>query len=56
MIDVTDVMGMLPDKSTDAPFPGYRTDFEPAIVRIFHGEEVADGEFCWPFDELPETD
>jgi arabinose-5-phosphate isomerase len=56
MIDVTDVMGMLPDKSTDAPFPGYRTDFEPTIVRLFQGDEVADGEFCWPFDELPETD
>jgi len=53
MIDVTDVMGMLPE-STEQTF----TDaHEPAVFRIFPGEEAAEVvDFCWPFDEMPETD
>jgi arabinose-5-phosphate isomerase len=54
MIDVTDVMSMFPE-SGDGQF-GVRRDYEPTIVKIFRGDEPADAEFCWPFDEMPETD
>jgi arabinose-5-phosphate isomerase len=55
MIDVTDVMSMFPE-TTEAQLGGRRTDFEPTIVKIFRGDDAADAEFCWPFDENPETD
>ncbi len=58
MIDVTDVVGMLPDhakQNWDRPFKG--AEFELPAVRLFAGdEEVEPVEFCWPFSELPETD
>jgi arabinose-5-phosphate isomerase len=58
MIDVTDVVGMLPEHAREywnRPFEG--AEFDQPTVRLFAGEdegEVAD--ICWPFDELPETD
>lgn len=56
MIDVTDVMGMLPD-AADHPFAPARGAAEPDVIRIFRGDDAADdGDFCWPFDEMPETD
>jgi arabinose-5-phosphate isomerase len=58
MIDVTDVVGMLPDhakKNWDRPFSG--ADFELPTVRLFAGDDDAEtADFCWPFQELPETD
>jgi arabinose-5-phosphate isomerase len=58
MIDVTDVVGMLPDhvrQHWDRPFKG--AEFELPAVRLFAGDEEAEPvEFCWPFSELPETD
>ncbi len=56
MIDVTDVMSMLPE-GADQSFPGRHGSSEPTVFRIFPGDEPAgDSEFSWPFDELPETD
>lgn len=53
MIDVTDVMGMLPE-STDGAFAAHH---EPAVFRIYPGDESSEEvDFCWPFDEMPETD
>lgn len=58
MIDVTDVVGMLPDhvkQHWDRPFKG--AEFELPAVRLFAGDDDGEpGEFCWPFSELPETD
>jgi arabinose-5-phosphate isomerase len=54
MIDVTDVMSMFPEY-TESQFGG-RRDFEPTVVKIFRGDDASDAEFCWPFDEMPETD
>jgi arabinose-5-phosphate isomerase len=58
MIDVTDVVGMLPDhvkQHWDRPFQG--AEFELPAVRLFAGdEEVEPADLCWPFSELPETD
>ena len=52
MIDVTDVVGMLPEQKTsnsDHHFP----DDEPPIVRLY--PEVLEFDFQWG-EELPETD
>jgi arabinose-5-phosphate isomerase len=58
MIDVTDVVGLLPDhvkQNWDRPFKG--AEFELPAVRLFAGDEDSEpAEFCWPFSELPETD
>jgi len=58
MIDVTDVVGMLPEHAREnwlRPFTGAEVDM-PA-VRLFAGEDEGEGgEFCWPFAEMPETD
>jgi Mg/Co/Ni transporter MgtE len=58
MIDVTDVVGMLPEQAREnwhRPFTG--GEFELPAVRLFAGEEEATSdEFCWPFAQLPETD
>lgn len=58
MIDVTDVVGMLPDHTKQnwaRPFKG--ADFELPTVRLFAGDEEAETiDVCWPFAELPETD
>lgn len=58
MIDVTDVVGMLPERSQQGvmQIEGYEEgDWEAPVVRLFAGEED-EQEFCWPFAELPETD
>jgi arabinose-5-phosphate isomerase len=58
MIDVTDVVGMLPEQtreSADRPWRGF--DQGPPTVRLFTSEEDGEtSEFCWPFNEMPETD
>ncbi|MCC6492649.1 MAG: KpsF/GutQ family sugar-phosphate isomerase [Pirellulales bacterium] len=58
MIDVTDVVGMLPEHAREAwtrPFEG--VDHDPAVLRLFDGEAEAEAvDFCWPFEQLPETD
>ena len=58
MIDVTDVVGMLPEHAREAwarPFEG--VDHDPAVLRLFEGEEETETpEFSWPFEQLPETD
>jgi arabinose-5-phosphate isomerase len=58
MIDVTDVVGMLPEHAREnwnRPFVG--GEFDQPIVRLFTAEEVSEtSEFSWPFDQLPETD
>ena len=59
MIDVTDVVGMLPEqRRRDATFTFRAPAAEPPQVRLYAGEDedgdAADG--CWPFGELPETD
>ena len=58
MIDVTDVVGMLPEHAREywnRPFQG--AEYDEPVVRLFAGgEEDETAEFCWPFDELPETD
>jgi arabinose-5-phosphate isomerase len=58
MIDVTDVVGLLPEQGKErpmAPFGGAETDVP--TVRLFAVEDdVEPSEFCWPFDEMPETD
>ena len=59
MIDVTDVVGMLPAraKESEMQVPAYEEcDWDVPTVRLFAGEEEEPQEFCWPFDELPETD
>jgi arabinose-5-phosphate isomerase len=59
MIDVTDVVGMLPERTKEAAMQiqGYEEgDWEAPVVRLFAAEEDEPQEFCWPFDELPETD
>ncbi|BBO36495.1 KpsF/GutQ family sugar-phosphate isomerase [Lacipirellula parvula] len=58
MIDVTDVVGMLPERSQPGvmQIEGYEEgDWEAPVVRLFAGEED-EQEFSWPFAELPETD
>jgi len=58
MIDVTDVVSMLPEQAKEnwlRPFAG--GEFEAPKVRLFAGADDAEGgEFCWPFAEMPETD
>ena len=59
MIDVTDVVGMLPAraKESEMQVQAYEEcDWDAPTVRLFAGEEEEPQEFCWPFDELPETD
>jgi arabinose-5-phosphate isomerase len=58
MIDVTDVVGMLPEHAKhDATIPFPTATLEPPMVRLLAVDD--DGEtpdFSWPFDEMPETD
>ncbi len=58
MIDVTDVVGMLPEHAREywnRPFQG--AEFDQPTVRLFAGDDVGEvADICWPFDELPETD
>jgi arabinose-5-phosphate isomerase len=58
MIDVTDVVGMLPHRSTDSSARALQPKpAETTILRLFDGEEPAEEpQFVWPFTEMPETD
>jgi CBS domain containing-hemolysin-like protein len=58
MIDVTDVVGMLPHSARESQFgPHFDAVREPALVRLYDGDESpGDVEFVWPFAEMPETD
>jgi arabinose-5-phosphate isomerase len=58
MIDVTDVVGMLPEQTTEMALRPWRGIEEgPPTVRLFTADEDGEaGEFCWPFQEMPETD
>lgn len=57
MIDVTDIVGMLPEQPTDRPWSGSQFRSDRPTIRIFaEDESAAVEEFCWPFDEMPETD
>jgi hypothetical protein len=58
MIDVTDVVGLLPEQGKEqatASFGG--AESELPSVRLFAAEDDAEpSEFFWPFDQMPETD
>jgi arabinose-5-phosphate isomerase len=58
MIDVTDVVAMLPHPAHDRQSGShYNALRESALVRLYDGEESSDDlEFVWPFAEMPETD
>jgi arabinose-5-phosphate isomerase len=57
MIDVTDVVAMLPHSPADAHAQACDDPFEPTVFRLFDGEEASnEGDFVWPFAEMPETD
>lgn len=59
MIDVTDIVGLAPARTqeADVQIQAYEEgDWDAPVVRLFSGEEDEPQEFCWPFDELPETD
>jgi arabinose-5-phosphate isomerase len=59
MIDVTDIVGLAPARTqeADVQIQSYEEgDWDAPVVRLFSGEEDEPQEFCWPFDELPETD
>jgi arabinose-5-phosphate isomerase len=58
MIDVTDVVAMLPHPAHARQFGSYfDAHRESALVRLYDGEESSDDlEFVWPFAEMPETD
>jgi CBS domain containing-hemolysin-like protein len=62
MIDVTDVVAMLPQRSIETPTQSLFSEepferFEPLGIRLYTGECAADEpEFVWPFNEMPETD
>jgi arabinose-5-phosphate isomerase len=56
MIDVTDVVGMLPEPNGETSRSG-RGDADRSTLRLFAGDEGPHDEaFCWPFAEMPETD
>ncbi len=58
MIDVTDVVALMPHRTQDNPFqPHFDEPFEPTVFRLFDGDESTDdSDFVWPFAEMPETD
>jgi arabinose-5-phosphate isomerase len=61
MIDVTDVVAMLPPQAIAAQASPYLDEpagpFAPLGVRLYTGEDEPDEpEFDWPHAELPETD
>jgi arabinose-5-phosphate isomerase len=55
MIDVTDIVGMLPEQA-HAALPADEPMDEAPTVRLFAADDDETPDFCWPFDELPETD
>jgi arabinose-5-phosphate isomerase len=58
MIDVTDVVGVLPEQAKEtASRPWHAGEDVPPTVRLFAAEDDAEAsDFCWPFHEMPETD
>ncbi|HYO24576.1 MAG TPA: CBS domain-containing protein, partial [Lacipirellulaceae bacterium] len=62
MIDVTDVVAMLPQRTMEnlahAYDEGPIAPFEPLGVRLYTGDDDAEEgrQFEWPYEELPETD
>jgi arabinose-5-phosphate isomerase len=58
MIDVTDVVGILPEPPrTESVRLNRPRNIEQPAVRLFTiDDENESSEFNWPFDELPETD
>jgi arabinose-5-phosphate isomerase len=61
MIDVTDVVGMLPQKTMESEARAFYDEqpsepFPPLGVRLYTGDDEDNAEFEWPFNELPETD
>lgn len=58
MIDVTDVVGILPEpaRAESVRFNRPRSIERPAVRLFTIDEETETAEFAWPFDELPETD
>lgn len=58
MIDVTDVVGILPEppRADSVRFNRPRNIERPAVRLFTIDEETETAEFAWPFDELPETD
>jgi len=58
MIDVTDVVGMLPERARENWLrPFISSEMDMPLVRLFADEDESEsGEFCWPFAEMPETD
>jgi arabinose-5-phosphate isomerase len=60
MIDVTDVVGLLPQETMEAPANVYFDEpvepFQPLGIRLYTGDDEPNGEFEWPYAELPETD
>jgi arabinose-5-phosphate isomerase len=60
LIDVTDVVGMLPQETMEAQAHTYYDEpqepFPPLGVKLYTGEDEFNPDFEWPFNELPETD
>lgn len=57
MIDVTDVVGMLPHPPHDRNSERGFDDSEPVVVRLYDGDDApATPDFFWPYAEMPETD
>jgi arabinose-5-phosphate isomerase len=58
MIDVTDVVALLPHRTQPPSFETSRDDAcEPPVFRLYDGDEPAnEPDFVWPYDEMPETD
>jgi arabinose-5-phosphate isomerase len=60
MIDVTDVVGLLPQETMETPAHVYLDEpvepFQPLGIRLYTGDDEPSGEFEWPYAELPETD
>jgi arabinose-5-phosphate isomerase len=58
MIDVTDVVGMLPEQAKESALRPWRgIEDAPPTVRLFTADEEGEaGEFYWPFQQMPETD
>jgi arabinose-5-phosphate isomerase len=58
MIDVTDVVGLLPRRTQNQQRPSHGDEpQEPTVFRLFDGGDApGEPDFAWPFAEMPETD
>ena len=63
MIDVTDVVAMLPQRTMEAQAHALFCEqpferFEPLGIRLYTGDDGAEdaSDFVWPYAEMPETD